>query len=678
MPVLHPLDPLSPEEVEKAAQIIKDSEYGTDTLKFVTIAVAEPVKPANLVFESIPPRQAFVVAFETSEQMIYEHIVGLETGTVESRVEVPGRFPSYLGEHFFLIEEGVKADERWQDAMRKRGVTDFDLAMVDPWPAGYYGPEDDHGTSPWISRPLTFVRTAPGENGYARPVEGLIVKFDLSTNTVIDIEDYGTVDLPPKPGNYLERFMFDGSDNRPAFKQLRDDVKPIDIRQPQGPSFTVDGYRVTWQKWDLRLGFNPREGLTLHDIKYNDKGMERPVMWRAALSEMVVPYGDNAATQRNKNVFDMGEVGMGFSANSLTLGCDCLGEIFYFDGVVNDSTGNAVVIPNAICMHEEDFGISWKHTDFRTDEVAVRRSRRLVISMICTVGNYEYGFFWYIYVDGSIEFEVKLTGILTTNSIAEGEKSKYGNMLAPGLYGPHHQHWFNVRMDMTVDGVNNTVYEVDSVPEENLELNPWRNAWYTKYTPVTSELEGARDWNYETNRYWVVSSDKSNEVGESTAFKIEPRGVVKPFVIEGSWIYDRAKFLQHHLWVTKYDPTELYAAGKYMYQTGDAQGLPEYVADDAPLENTDIVVWYSVGTHHVVRPEDWPVMPVAYIGFHLKPAGFFDGNPALDLPPDEPADHCAPGVGQDVSGHDHATGHGAVAEESDNVEGGADQPGCHQ
>ncbi len=250
--------------------------------------------------------------------------------------------------------------------------------------------------------------------------------FNLDAMEVIDVEDHGTVPLPPTAGNYTERFMFD-ENNRPAFTEFRPDVKPIEITQPEGPSFTVDGWKVEWQKWSMRLGFNAREGITLHEITYTDRGETRPLIYRASLSEMVVPYGDSSPTHWNKNVFDMGEVGMGFSANPLTLGCDCLGEIHYFDATLNDSSGNPVTIPNAICMHEEDFGISWKHTDFRTGEVEVRRSRRLVISMICTVGNYEYGFFfWYFYNDASMEVEVKLSGVLTTGAVLDGEEPPVG------------------------------------------------------------------------------------------------------------------------------------------------------------------------------------------------------------------------------------------------------------
>ena len=231
----------------------------------------------------------------------------------------------------------------------------------------------------------------------------------------------------------------------PAVAATATDLKPIEITQPEGPSFTVDGHAVTWQRWQLRIGFTPREGLVLHEVGYAG----RPIVYRASLAEMYVPYGDPAPTHRFKNVFDQGEYGIGWLANSLTLGCDCVGHIHYFDGVVNDNDGGAVTIPNAVCMHEEDAGIAWKHTDFRTGAVQVRRRRRLVISTIVTVGNYEYGYFWYLYTDGTIEYEVKLTGVISTGAIAPGEKPEHGTLVAPGLYGPHHQHFFCVRLDMS-------------------------------------------------------------------------------------------------------------------------------------------------------------------------------------------------------------------------------------
>lgn len=643
--VRYPLDPLDGTEIQAAAAILASHQYLTGTTRFVAIQLAEPDKGPTLTFDPWQPvaRRAFVTAYDPAVRMLYEAVVDITAGVVESWTPIPGRFPWYAVDQLAAVQAAIRADPRWQEAMLRRGIVDFDLAMIDPWPAGYYGERDRYENSAQICRAFTFMRAAPAEHGYARPVEGVITIFDLDVMQVADVEDHRVVPLPPTAGNYTEKFMFHPN-NRPAFTEFRSGLEPIEIVAPEGPSFHVDGWRVTWQKWAMRIGFNAREGLVLHEITYTDRGVARPIIYRASLSEMVVPYGDSSPHHRDKNVFDMGEAGIGLSANSLTRGCDCLGEIHYFDGMVNDSFGNAVTIPNAICLHEEDYGISWKHTDFFADEVAVRRSRRLVISMIATVGNYEYGFFWYFYTDASIEVEVKLTGVLTVGALANGEWPRWGALVAPRLYGPNHQHFFNFRLDMSVDGPANSVYEVDSIPEPDPALNPGRNAWITRETVVASEAGGGRDWDWSTNRYWKVTNPSSiNELGSPVAYKLTPRDIVRPLVQEGSLIYDRARFVQHNLWVTRYHPRELYAAGDYMWQSGDAQGLPEYVADDAPLENTDVVLWYTLGAHHVARPEDWPVMPCAYTGFHLKPVGFFDGNPALDVPPSPPAACHGPG-----------------------------------
>lgn len=629
----HPLDPLSVAEVTAAAQVLRANGHVSPSLRFVMTSLHEPPKPPGLSFEGspVPDRRAFVVTWDGAQKVLHEAVVSLTGSSVLSWTAVPGRFPGHIGGQTAAVEDAVRRDERWRSAVRARGVDDLDLTMIDPWPAGWYGEDDAFGVSPRVARALTWVRAAPDEHGYARPVEGVIATVDLDTFAVLDVEDHGVVALPAHPGNYTPEGITDPR-NRPSFPGPRTDLKPIEITQPEGPSFTVDGWGVRWQKWGLRIGFNAREGLVLHQVTYTDGERERPVLWRASLSEMVVPYGDAAPTHWNKNVFDMGEVGMGVCANSLTLGCDCLGEIVYLDGVVTDEHGVGQTITNAVCLHEEDAGIAWKHTDFRTGHVEVRRSRRLVISTIATVGNYEYGFYWYLSTDGSIEHEVKLTGVLTTGAVAVGEQPRHGVLVAPGLYGPNHQHFFAYRLDVAVDGERNTVHEVDSVPEPDPARDPHRNAWIARATPV--EVEGARDHEPTTGRYWKVTNPSSvNELGQERGYELLPGKPVPCMVREGSAIHDRARFVQHALWVTRNEEAERYAAGDYPWQTRDVQGLPEYVADAAPVVDEDVVLWYTVGAHHVARPEDWPVMPVASVGFHLKPVGFFDGNPALDVPP---------------------------------------------
>jgi primary-amine oxidase len=639
----HPLEPLSPAELSTAAALIRNSQHFPEGSRFVYLELAEPAKDVTLTWApgATWDRQARAVLRSPRERATYECVASLSNGTVVSWRTVEGQQPPMTAEEFMACEEVVRADPQWQAAMRSRGVEDFSLVMLDPWASGYTGP-DDHPSKRRLARPLTFVRSKPDDNGYARPVEGLIVTVDMDAMTVVEVADHGVVPLPPQPGNYLPELLTEPG-NVPAFSEVRAPMKPISVTQPEGPSFTVDGHAVAWGPWRLRIGFTPREGLVLHDIGYVDKGMLRPVVYRASLSEMFVPYGDPRPTHWNKNVFDEGEYGLGWLANPLELGCDCLGEIRYFDGVVNDQDGEPVTIPNAVCMHEEDASIGWKHTDFRTGHAEVRRNRRLVVSTIATVGNYDYGFYWNLYLDGTIEFEIKLTGILSTGAVPVGDDPVWGTTIAPGLMAPNHEHYFSVRLDMSVDGQRNNLFEVDSVADPAGPGNPYGNAWRTRRRHLTSESEAQRLPDSLSGRSWLVSSaETTTALGTRPSYRIEPGQYTAPLWQEGSEQAARGGFATRQLWATPYDPTQRFAAGEYVAQNPGPDGLVAYTAGDRSLVDSDLVLWYTVGAHHVVRPEDWPVMPVTRVGFHMKPFGFFDGNPMLDLPAE--GSHCAPTV----------------------------------
>ncbi len=631
---VHPLEPLTAAEIERAAGILK-AQFGfeRDGALFVSISLHEPPKQAVLGWPAggALPREAFAIFRDLATRTTCEAIVSLSEERVSWWRTVPGAQPSITYEEALEADRTIKNDPVWQAALRKRGVSDFSRCMVDAWSAGNYDADPDPARR--LVRALTWVRSDPTDNGYARPVEGLLTVFDLDAKRVVEVEDHGVVPLPPRAGNYDAERIRD-LNNVPAFPDgVRQDLKPVSITQPEGTSFSVDGHEVRWQKWRLRLGFSAREGLILHTVGYEDRGRLRPILYRASLSEMVVPYGDANPTHWRKNAFDEGEYGVGMLANTLELGCDCLGEIRYFDAIVAGTRGEAITLSNAICMHEEDYGILWKHRDARGGTTEVRRNRRLVISSIATVGNYEYGFFWYLYQDGTIQYEIKMTGIVSTGAIAEGEKPVYGTVIAPGLYGPNHQHFFNVRLDMTVDGPDNSVYEV-STETAPPALNPHSNAWIVKRTLLERESAAQRTLDLASARYWQVANPNVlNATGEPVAYRLMPGENALPYALPEASISQRAGFMAKHLWVTRCDPAERYAAGDYPNQHPGGDGLPAYAAQDRPLENTDLVVWYTLGAHHIVRPEDWPVMPVSTLGFRLQPSGFFDGNPALDVPP---------------------------------------------
>jgi primary-amine oxidase len=631
---LHPLEPLTAEELSAAVSILRTERRLSERVRFVSVVLHEPAKDVVLAFKEGDriPREAFVRLLDNTDGAAYEAIVDISAGKVTSWQHIPGVQPSIMLDEFFECEQLLKRDPQFQAALARRGITDMDMVMVDPWSAGYYGAEEEPTRR--LVRALIWVRIGdPQDNGYAHPIEGVRAIVDLNAMEVVRIDDDGVIPLPPEPGNYSVE----------AVGKVRSDLKPVEITQPEGPSFSVRGHEVHWQKWRLRLGFTPREGLVLYTVGYEDQGRVRPILYRASLAEMVVPYGDPSPNQCRKNAFDVGEYGVGMLANALELGCDCLGYIHYFDAAMTDSRGNVVELPNAICMHEEDSGILWKHIDWRTNNTEVRRSRRLVISFIATVGNYEYGFYWYFYQDGTIQFEVKSTGIMSTGAVPPGVTPRYGKLVAPGLNAPNHQHIFNMRLNMMVDGPNNAVYEVHTEPEPMGPENPYGNAFFAKATLLPTELEAQQMVDPLSARYWnIVNPDVKNWLGEPVGYKLLPGENTLPFAHPESHVMQRAGFARKHVWVTPYTLGQNFPAGDYPNQHPGGAGLPAWTRANRSIENTDIVVWYTMVFNHISRTEDWPVMPMSTIGFMLKPTDFFDRNPALDVPPPPVhSDHCA-------------------------------------
>jgi primary-amine oxidase len=265
-----------------------------------------------------------------------------------------------------------------------------------------------------------------------------------------------------------------------------------------------------------------------------------------------------------------------------------------------------------------------------------------VINFVATVGNYEYAFAWYLYLDGNIQLEVKLTGIVSPMAIEPGTQPEFANVVAPGVAAPHHQHLFNVRLDLDLDGTANEVYEVDAETVPYGPDNPWGNAFRPAVTRLDSETQARRVMNAATSRHWkVVNPHVTNGLGQPVAYKLVPTMSTPTLLAHpDSSVGKRAGFAQHNLWATPYAADERRAAGEHPNQHEGGDGLPRWTAQDRSLVDTDVVLWYTFGVTHFVRPEDWPVMPVEYAGFLLTPAGFFDRNPALDLPPSK---HCHDG-----------------------------------
>ncbi|TDD00474.1 primary-amine oxidase [Saccharopolyspora terrae] len=631
----HPLDRLSAEEITCARKILDSAGFLTDTARVVYLGLEEPSKEALYGLER-PDRLVRVLLHDVAASGGRDVVLSLESDSVlrETLLDpaTDGQLP-VLDQEFELVEQVLAEDERWLQALAARDL-DPAKVRVAPLSAGVFGYPEETGRR--ILRGLAFLQEHPKDHAWAHPIDGLVGYVDVDNRTVTQVIDLGPVPIPPESGNY---------DDPAVTGPFRTSQKPIEIIQPEGPSFTLDGDRLEWENWSLRIGFDAREGLVLHQISFRDGERERPIVHRASISEMVVPYADPSPVRSWQNYFDTGEYMIGRYANALELGCDCLGDITYLDAVIADEFGHPRVLRNAICMHEEDFGVLFKHTDLWAGSSETRRQRRMVISFFTTIGNYDYGFYWYLYLDGTIECEAKATGVVFTSAYpgpGNDTTNPYASQLAPGLGAPYHQHLFSARLDMMVDGHHNSVEEINVQRVPIGPDNPRGNAFTHTRTPLRTESQAQRLADNRAGRVWHITNPESrNRLGDPVAYALLPEGNPELLAADDSPIQRRATFATQHLWVTRYDPAERYAAGDFVNQHPGGAGLPAFVSNDRGIENEDLVVWHTFGLTHFPRPEDWPIMPVDYTGFKLKPVGFFDRNPALDVPPSASA-HCRP------------------------------------
>lgn len=580
-------------------------------------------------------------------------VASLSRGEIDSVTEldtkVTGELP-VLEEEFELVEVLLSTDERWLAAL---AVRDLDVAKVRvaPLSAGVFEYAEEKGRR--ILRGLAFVQDFPEDSAWAHPVDGLVAYVDVVNKEVTQVIDLGAMPIPAEHGNYTDPELTG---------PLRTTQKPISITQPDGPSFTVTGgNHVEWEKWRVDVGFDAREGVVLHNLGFRDGDQVRSIINRASIAEMVVPYGDPSPIRSWQNYFDTGEYLVGQYANSLELGCDCLGDITYLSPVVSDAFGNPREIRNGICMHEEDWGILSKHSDMYTGINYTRRNRRLVISFFTTIGNYDYGFYWYLYLDGTIEFEAKATGVVFTSAFPEGGSDNI-SQLAPGLGAPFHQHLFSARLDMAIDGFTNRVEEEDVVRQAMGEGNERGNAFSRKRTVLTRESEGVREADARSGRTWIISNPESrNRLGEPVGYKLHSENQPTLLADPGSSIARRAAFATKDVWVTRYSgDEERYPTGDFVNQHAGGEGLPAYIAQDRDIDGQDVVLWHTFGLTHFPRVEDWPIMPVDTVGFKLRPEGFFDRSPVLDVPANAAGSmSCHSSAADSAHGSDHgeAAGH---------------------
>jgi primary-amine oxidase len=617
----HPLDPLTIEEAEAAAAIWRADERIPEQVVVHVGALHEPTKDELAAHEPGSPvdrRVRYLLRCPRSG-IAYNIVVSVTRGKIDTFEQAEDSHPPYGAMELWAASEATRSDPRFVAGCKARGVDDMASVQLDPWPAGRFDEPWEtlpDGRTRRIARVVGYWRADHTDNGYAHPLDGLVATVDLDTNEVLDVLDSDAREVPRTISRY------DGEHAR----EPRGTARPIEITQPHGTSFVLTGNHVSWEGWSLRFSVHPVTGLVIQNVTYRG----RSIAHRLSVSEMVVPYAGLSPSTRWKNTFDAGELSMGKFVNSLTLGCDCLGDITYADQVFINDFGDPYTVKNAVCLHEEDHGLAWKHTDLHSGDVQSRRSRRFVVNSVITAGNYEYAFRWYFYTDAKIQLEIQLTGIIQTERANDDGTAPAGTRLVlPGLAGAHHQHLFCARLDLDIDGRGNSIVETEVVPTGG-------HTWEQSETLI--ETEGPRDGNAGLGRRWkIVNPSVLNAVGEPVGYELIPASTPTMIATDETSVARRAAFARHPVWVTAYDAGELHAASDYANLNPGLTGLPTWVKQQRNVVDTDVILWHTFGSTHVVRPEDFPVMPVEVTGFTLRPHGFFDENPALDI---DPPSHC--------------------------------------
>jgi primary-amine oxidase len=632
----HPLDPPTWEEHWTALEVLKDAGRMDDSTGFSLVLLEAPAKDAVWGWRpgADVPRSLLLVTRRGA--MTSEAVVDVKNRRLVSWTDRPGAQAPWLDSEFSALTAAVKKHPDFMAALAARGITDLQWIECFAGPPGRFGLEEEEG------RRLAHVHCTDSRlrrNDWTRGIEGLVVVGDMISGEILRVEDEGVVPVPETNADF-------GAHGLGA---PRPDPKPILVTQPQGLGYTLTGHQVAWENWRFHVRPDQRVGMVISTVRWADGQDVRPVLYEGHLSEIFVPYMDPAGGWFARNFLDSGEYTSGGLGKPLARGIDCPDYATYLDMVVVTDSGRPRDVQNVICIFERTTGdVAWRH--LRADYQG-RPKRDLVVRAAAVLGNYDYIFDWVFQQNGSIDVGIGATGIAESKPVVDrvaspgagngssdegwegGRDDSYGRFVDEHIVAVNHDHYFNFRLDMDVDGPVNTVRREGLRAVELPEDHARRSVWVVDGAPLRTEDEAKLNVVLTKPAIWrVVSPNRSNKQAYPTSYQLKPGSMIENLFLDGDWPRLRAGFIDHHLWVTPRRPDEIYAAGMYPTLSGPGEGLPSWTAGNRNIENEDVVLWYTMGMHHVVRTEDWPVMPVAYGWFELRPFDFFDRNPVLNLP----------------------------------------------
>eukprot|EP00271_Cylindrocystis_brebissonii_P006844 TRINITY_DN196_c0_g1_i2.p1 TRINITY_DN196_c0_g1~~TRINITY_DN196_c0_g1_i2.p1 ORF type:complete len:737 (+),score=151.78 TRINITY_DN196_c0_g1_i2:143-2353(+) len=640
---VHPLDPLTFAEFETVRQVLLDAGVMEEGKNMVHgVGLVEPPKATVLAWakgNALPARQAFANIWKDSK--IHMVLVDLASKSVVKDEVYEG-----TGKPLITATDAEMATiacinyPPFQAALKERGIP-LERVNCPPLTGGWYNQKLDEGRR--LLRVTCF--DMKSLNFYMQPIEGITMFVDIDKQEVYRFTDQG-----PVPNGAPEMNVYTTKEMEEA-ALLEPPMKPISIEQPEGVNFKVDGYEVSWAKWNFHARPDPRNGLIISQVTFNDTMTKtvREVLYQGALSEMFVPYQDPTENWFYRTFMDVGEYDFGLMTMPLVPLNDCPRNAHFIDGVMPGADGAPYVTPNMVCVFERYSGdVVWRHTEpflpGSLDGDAPREVRpkvNLVVRQAATVGNYDYTIDWEFQMDGLIRVSVTMSGMVTVRSISastlkevpQNGESLHGSFVNDHTIAVNHDHFINFRLDMDVDGAQNSFVEAKLVTKRLPEGSSWRKSVWDveKFTPLT-ELKGQFNVSgQQPAEYMVVNPHSTTRLGNPRAYKIMPHTTGAPLMTEDDFPQKRAAWTKNNIWVTPYSPSELYAGGAFPNQQHGEDTLDTWTKQDRSIEDTDLVVWYNVVYHHHPVQEDFPVMPSTLGGFEIKPANFFELNPVIHM-----------------------------------------------
>ena len=621
----HPLDGLSTAEYWTVHDVLQGSGHLAGATLVTSLLLHEPAK-------------AVVLGWKPGDPVPREADVILEAGgkTIEARVDIGAHKLEFWKEmpevqapitesELDTMNDVVKKDPRVITALGHHGVKDLSTIRCEPIPVaflafpeqtghriGYGNCTESHGVyHPW-----------------GRSIEGVYVLADLTTEKVLRVSDHGTLPAPTADINYEE-----------AEAIARNGTKPLVVSQPQGPGYTIDKGEVVWQNWHFRFRLDPRVGPVLNLVRYQDGTRLRSVLYEGSISEMYVPYMDPDEGWNTRAFVDAGEFLYGGLIKPVGTD-DCPPQAQYFTGLVPSEKGTPVLRPQLACLFEHASDTpAWRHSE--NDVISGRPSRELILRTAAVVGNYDYLLDWIFQQDGTIRVAVGATGIVETKAVRQEAapsmsggpmKPENGTLVASNLVAVNHDHFFSYRLDLDVDGPTNS-FMIDRLVAQPLSGVVRKSIWATESSIARTEKEAILDLDLRHPAMWhFINPTQHGALGYPTGYEIMPGATAISTIPIDDPAQRVGAFSEHQMWVTPYDPDERYAAGVYVTSSKGTEGLPAWTKANRSIEGADLVGWYTLGFHHVVRLEDWPVMPTLWHDFLIRPVNFFDKNPVLTLP----------------------------------------------